>query len=101
MIAYGGRGRERKARVPEVERARGGASVGEKKGKIKEAVGWATGDREDEAEGRAEQKAADPSQPVEDVTDETVDEERQAVREDHHVEPQHPADPDADDEERN
>ena len=75
--------------------------MGEKTGKAKEMVGWATGDREDEAEGRAEQKAADPNEPVEDVTEETVEDERQAVREDHHVEREHPADPDADEGERN
>lgn len=71
----------------------------EKTGKIKEAVGWATGDREVEAKGRVEQKSADPSGPVDEVTEDTLEGERQAVRRDHHVE-----DPDAtdvDEKERN
>jgi len=75
--------------------------VGEKTGKAKEMIGWATGDREDEAEGRAKQKAADPSEPVEDVDEGAVDDERQAVREDHHVEREHLAEPDTDKQERN
>lgn len=71
----------------------------EKTGKIKEAVGWATGDREVEAKGRAEQKSASPSDPVDSVTEDTMNEERQAVRRDHHVED--PDAPDVDEKERN
>jgi uncharacterized protein YjbJ (UPF0337 family) len=77
----------------------GGASVGEKTGKIKEEVGWATGDREVEAKGRVEQKSDDPSEPVDDVTEDTMEDERQAVRKDHHVED--PDAPEADEKERN
>jgi uncharacterized protein YjbJ (UPF0337 family) len=73
--------------------------VGEKKGKVKEAVGWATGDREVEAEGRVEKKSDDPSEPIDEVTGEAMKDERQAVREDHHVED--PDDTDVDAEERN
>ena len=73
--------------------------MGEKTGKVKEAVGWATGDREVEAEGRVEQKPADPSEPVTEVNEEVMEDERQAVRRDHHVDD--PEAPDADPEERN
>ena len=50
------------------------------KGKAKEVVGWATGDRRVEAEGRVEQKVADSPA---DVTEKAVDEETDAVREEH------------------
>ncbi len=54
--------------------------MGERMAKAKEAVGWATGDREDEAEGRAEVAAADPSEPVEGVTGEVVADEKTSIR---------------------
>ncbi|HVM04062.1 MAG TPA: hypothetical protein VM242_02720 [Acidimicrobiales bacterium] len=47
------------------------------KGKIEEAVGWATGDREAEAKGRVEGETG--SAPSEDEVDRREDE----VREDH------------------
>ena len=53
------------------------------KGKVKEIVGAVTGDRRVEAEGRAEEKVARPDLPVDEVTDEVVDEEHEAVRKDH------------------
>jgi hypothetical protein len=40
-------------------------------------------DREVEAKGRVEQKAADPSKPVDDVTEKKVEEETEEVRKDH------------------
>lgn len=55
--------------------------MGEKMAKAKEAVGWATGDREEEAEGRAEAVAADPAEPVDDVTEEAVADEEDTIRE--------------------
>jgi uncharacterized protein YjbJ (UPF0337 family) len=57
--------------------------MGESTGKVTEVVGRVTGDREVEAKGRVEQKAADPSQPVDDVTEDTVEEEAEDVRKDH------------------
>ena len=36
-------------------------------GKVKEVVGWATGDRDVEAEGRAEGREETPDEAVEDV----------------------------------
>jgi uncharacterized protein YjbJ (UPF0337 family) len=57
--------------------------VGEAKAKVKEAVGWATGDRKVEAEGRVEQHAADTTDPTTEPTDEAVEEEREEVREEH------------------
>jgi len=50
--------------------------MGEQTAKAKEALGWATGDREEEAEGRAEQAGPNPDQ-------EAVDKEEHAVRQDH------------------
>jgi len=52
-------------------------------GEVKETVGAVTGDRRVEAEGRAEKRAADPDDPVDEVTDEVVDRETHEVREDH------------------
>jgi uncharacterized protein YjbJ (UPF0337 family) len=53
------------------------------KGKIKEVLGALTGDRRVEAEGRAEEKVARPDVPVDEVTDEVVDDEHESVRKDH------------------
>jgi|GEM_PF-4982202 len=57
--------------------------MGDKIGKITEAVGRVTGDREVEAKGRVEQDALDPEASVDEVTDETVETERQIVRGEH------------------
>lgn len=57
--------------------------MGDIPGKIKEVLGWLTGDRRVEAKGRVEQKAADPGAKVEDVSEEAVDEEQQDVRVEH------------------
>ena len=57
--------------------------MSERKGKVKEAVGWITGDREVEAEGRAERKAADPDDPTTEVDDATVAEAEREVRHEH------------------
>jgi drug/metabolite transporter (DMT)-like permease/uncharacterized protein YjbJ (UPF0337 family) len=52
-------------------------------GKAKEVVGWMTGDRGVEAEGRTAQKAADPGRPEGEVTDESVDVAKREVRQEH------------------
>ena len=54
-----------------------GDDVTRVKGKVEEAVGWATGDREAEAKGRVEEETGrTPS-------DAEVDEEEDEVRKDH------------------
>ena len=50
------------------------------KGELKEALGAVTGDRHVEAEGRVEQKVADPRAPESEESDETVRNEEEAVR---------------------
>jgi len=57
--------------------------MGEKIGKITEAVGQWTNDREVEAKGRVEQEAADPDNAVDDVSDDAVEDEKQVVRSEH------------------
>jgi uncharacterized protein YjbJ (UPF0337 family) len=52
-------------------------------GKAKEVVGWMTGDRGVEAEGRTAQKAADPGRPEGEVTDESVDVAKREARQEH------------------
>jgi uncharacterized protein YjbJ (UPF0337 family) len=57
------------------------------KGEVKEVLGAVTGDRQVEAEGRVEQKAADGSAPA----DTGVRQEEREVREEHHDVPGGPA----------
>jgi len=57
--------------------------MGDKIGKVTEAVGRVTGDREVEAKGRVEQDALDPDESVDEVTEETVETEKQIVRGEH------------------
>jgi uncharacterized protein YjbJ (UPF0337 family) len=57
--------------------------MGEQTGKVTEVVGRVTGDREVEAKGRVEQEAADPSQPVNQVSEAEVEEEKEEVRREH------------------
>jgi uncharacterized protein YjbJ (UPF0337 family) len=57
--------------------------VSEHTGKVKEVVGWATGDREVEAEGRVEQEVADPDEAPDEVTDESVADKTFEVRREH------------------
>lgn len=52
-------------------------SVTRVKGKVEEAVGWATGDREVEAKGKVEAETGD------EPDEETVDEVEDDVREEH------------------
>jgi uncharacterized protein YjbJ (UPF0337 family) len=52
-------------------------------GRVKEVLGAVTGDRRVEAKGRAEEKAADAEDPGDDVTDELVAREEDAVRKRH------------------
>jgi uncharacterized protein YjbJ (UPF0337 family) len=52
-------------------------------GEVKETVGAVTGDRRVEAEGRAEKRAADPRDPLDEVTDEVVERETHEVRQQH------------------
>jgi uncharacterized protein YjbJ (UPF0337 family) len=58
--------------------------MGDTIGKITEVAGRVTGDREVEAKGRVEQEASDPTEPVDDVSEDTVDDETEAVRREHH-----------------
>ena len=58
--------------------------MGDTIGKITEVAGQVTGDREVEAKGRVEQDASDPAAPVDEVTEDAVDDETQDVRRDHH-----------------
>jgi uncharacterized protein YjbJ (UPF0337 family) len=51
--------------------------MGKGKGTVKEVLGAVTGDRQVEAEGRAQQEDPEPSE-------ERVGEEMRAVREEHH-----------------
>jgi uncharacterized protein YjbJ (UPF0337 family) len=55
----------------------------EQLGKAKEAVGWATGDRHVEAEGRAEAEAADTAMSTNEATEEVVDAKEHEVRKEH------------------
>ena len=65
--------------------------MGENVGKITEALGRVTGDREVEAKGRVEQDAADPDADVDEVTEGTVSDETQVVRQEHSdIEPKSP-----------
>jgi uncharacterized protein YjbJ (UPF0337 family) len=57
--------------------------VTEVAGKVTEVTGRVTGDREVEAKGRVEQQAADPSEPVNDVTEHEIEEETEDVRRNH------------------
>jgi uncharacterized protein YjbJ (UPF0337 family) len=50
------------------------------KGAVKEVVGAVTGDRRVEAEGRVEQKVADPEAPESDQSAATIRKEERAVR---------------------
>jgi len=54
--------------------------MGEKLGRAKEVVGWATGDREVEAEGRVQQRVADDQE----ISGEDVKRTEHEVRADHH-----------------
>lgn len=58
--------------------------MGDTIGKITEAAGRITGDREVEAKGRVEQEAADPDDAVDEVSGEEIEAEEQVVRTEHH-----------------
>jgi len=57
--------------------------MGERSGRAKEVLGWATGDREVEAEGRVEEAVSDPSDPITEVTDDAVETKQDHVRRDY------------------
>lgn len=57
--------------------------MGDTIGKITEAAGRVTGDREVEAKGQVEQEVADPDDSVDEVTDVAVEDQTQAVRRQH------------------
>ncbi len=57
--------------------------MGEKTGRAKEIVGWATGDRDVEAKGRVEQDVADPDTETTGVAKAAVEDEKRAVRAEH------------------
>jgi uncharacterized protein YjbJ (UPF0337 family) len=59
------------------------------KGKVKEAIGWATADRKVEAEGRAEQEHDG------EVTDQAVEEKTEEVRRQYGETPDGSEEPDA------
>ena len=69
--------------------------MSEKKGKVKQVAGFVTGDRHVEAAGRAEQRAADPEDPVEDVGEGAVGQEERSVRKEHGDLPANGEDPQA------
>ena len=54
------------------------------KGEVKEVLGAVTGDRRVEAEGRVEQRVADPDAPISHESEEAVDRQEHSVRQDHH-----------------
>jgi uncharacterized protein YjbJ (UPF0337 family) len=56
--------------------------MGENAGKAKEVLGWVTGDREVEAEGRVEQDVAS-DEPLDEVTDKAVADKTLEVRREH------------------
>jgi uncharacterized protein YjbJ (UPF0337 family) len=58
-------------------------SMSEKKAKVKEVVGLATGDRHVEAAGRAEKRAVDLEDPLENVDEGAISEEEHSVRQEH------------------
>ena len=58
--------------------------MGDTIGKITEVAGRVPGDRAVEAKGRVEQEASDPAEPVDEVTEDAVEDETQDVRRDHH-----------------
>ncbi len=59
----------------------GGKTV---KGGVKEVLGAVTGDRRVEAEGRLEQRVADPGAPESEESDEAVRRQEESVRQAHH-----------------
>ncbi len=48
--------------------------------RLKEVLGYATGDRDVEARARVEEHVADPADPTDEVTDEKVEQEQHEVR---------------------
>ena len=60
------------------------APANKSKGAVKEVLGAVTGDRHVEAEGRVEQRVAEPESSAEAVTDEAVDKAEKNVKKDHH-----------------
>jgi uncharacterized protein YjbJ (UPF0337 family) len=57
--------------------------MGERLAKAKEVLGYATGDREVEAEGRVDERIADPADPTQEKTPDNVSEEEHEVRQQH------------------
>jgi uncharacterized protein YjbJ (UPF0337 family) len=53
--------------------------MGKTLGRVKEILGYATGDRGVEARGRVEQRVADPADPVTDVDERTIAREKTRV----------------------
>jgi uncharacterized protein YjbJ (UPF0337 family) len=62
----------------------GGDTAKHVKGEVKEVLGAVTGDRRVEAEGRVEQRVADPGAPEDDVSDTAVGDQEGSVRQAHH-----------------
>lgn len=57
--------------------------MGELSGKVKEAVGYVTGDRRQEAKGRVEQRTTDPADAASAETAGEVEAEERDVRREH------------------
>jgi uncharacterized protein YjbJ (UPF0337 family) len=53
--------------------------MGKKLGRVKEILGYATGDRDVEARGRVEQRVADPADPTREVNDRAIAREKSRV----------------------
>lgn len=54
--------------------------MGKRLGRVKEILGYATGDRDVEARGRVEQRVADPADPMREVNDRAIVREKYRVR---------------------
>jgi len=54
--------------------------MGKRLGRVKEILGYATGDRDVEARGRVEQRVADPADPMREVNDRAIAREKYRVR---------------------
>jgi uncharacterized protein YjbJ (UPF0337 family) len=54
--------------------------MGKTLGRVKELLGYATGDREVEARGRVEQRVGDPAAPLTEINDDLIADEKHHVR---------------------
>ena len=54
--------------------------MGKLLGRVKDILGYATGDRDVEARGRVEERVADPADPLTEVSDEEIAHEKARLR---------------------